>query len=705
MPSAIYLLKKKSHSSHLKLALTEQFITNLLVYFIPTNKLTHVLLLYLNVCAQGPGQLNKIQHRFRRKSNVDGSISDVYDSKLYKMHSGPGGFLEDPYNISLLGNTDGVALIRSSGYGVWPVFLVINELPPLQRFSRTNRLFAGLWFGKGKPHFPTFLQPFAFSMRTLFTQGIEISLANSKTIKIRGILLDMTLDSPAKSLWLQIKQFNGYFGCPKCKERGCQHIIGIGKKGRNRQCHIYPYNHTSSNGYGEVRTHVEVKQQALQVLRRRKNGVKTNYDIEGVLGLSWAFGIPTFDVIRGTAIDYMHCVCEGVVEQLLNNWFSQEKKEKLFFIGDKVDDIDKEFVSIQPVSEITRLPRSFADKKDWKASEKKNFLLYYAVPLLLNWLPEVYIQHVMLLVGGVFRLLKESITLEDRSSAASYLKLFCAQASVLYGPQFMTSNVHQLLHLRDSVEDLGPLWCHSCFFFEDLNGDFRDLFHGTQNIDGQILHGISVLQKLPELASDLSSQEAQALYQQMTKRDHYKRSRTEEIGRGTFVIGALEKIGNHSDFFFQPALKSLKKEMPHWSNVWSFKRCQIEGSIYHSEDYKRVTARNNCTVCFHDNKELRYGSILKFVKVEGKCQQASCQYLRCNCQRECKYFALLRILTIHRDQLPKMKGMIVIDHIQRVQETDEIVTISLSCIEEKCMKVQTKRGIFVCHLANRIERD
>ena len=145
--------------------------------------------------------------------------------------------------------------------------------------------------------------------------------------------------------------------------------------------------------------------------------------------------------------------------------------------------------------------------------------------------------------------------------------------------------------------------------------------------------------------------------------------------------------------------------MPHWSNVWSFKCCQIEGSIYHSEDYKRVTARNNCTVCFHDNKELRYGSILKFVKVEGKCQQASCQYLRCNCQRECKYFALLRILTIHRDQLPKMKGMIVIDHIQRVQETDEIVTISLSCIEEKCMKVQTKRGIFVCHLANRIERD
>ena len=50
----------------------------------------------------------------------------------------------------------------------------------------------------------------------------------------------------------------------------------------------------------------------------------------------------------------------------------------------------------------------------------------------------------------------------------------------------MTYNVHQLLHLQESVEELGPLWSHSCFFFEDLNGDFRDLFHGTQNIDGQV---------------------------------------------------------------------------------------------------------------------------------------------------------------------------------------------------------------------------
>ncbi len=54
------------------------------------------------------------------------------------------------------------------------------------------------------------------------------------------------------------------------------------------------------------------------------------------------------------------------------------------------------------------------------------------------------------------------------------------------GKQFQTYNVHQLLHLTEVVDDVGPLWSNSCFPFEDYNGDLRDLFHGTQNVDGQV---------------------------------------------------------------------------------------------------------------------------------------------------------------------------------------------------------------------------
>jgi len=81
----------------------------------------------------GPGMIKKLEYRFRRNKKDPDAIEDVYDGELYKEHTCPGGFLSEPHNISFLGNTDGVALIRSNGYGVWPVYLTINEIPPTER--------------------------------------------------------------------------------------------------------------------------------------------------------------------------------------------------------------------------------------------------------------------------------------------------------------------------------------------------------------------------------------------------------------------------------------------------------------------------------------------------------------------------------------------------------------------------------------------
>ena len=39
------------------------------------------------------------------------------------------------------------------------------------RFSRSNRLFAGIWFGKGKPHFSTFMKPICESINNLYLEG------------------------------------------------------------------------------------------------------------------------------------------------------------------------------------------------------------------------------------------------------------------------------------------------------------------------------------------------------------------------------------------------------------------------------------------------------------------------------------------------------------------------------------------------------
>ena len=96
--------------------------------------------------------------------------------------------------------------------------------------------------------------------------GIEIDIfeaASSK--KIRGILLDTTMDAPARSAWLNIRQFISYSGCQVCREPGEQLDLGPGKKNARRQCHVYPFNaeYAQTTGHAKIREHAVVKQQAL----------------------------------------------------------------------------------------------------------------------------------------------------------------------------------------------------------------------------------------------------------------------------------------------------------------------------------------------------------------------------------------------------------------------------------------------------------
>lgn len=77
--------------------------------------------------------VNGLKHRFQRVKIAANNIEDVYDGALYCQKFAHGGILAEPYNISLKLNTDGVAIFRSSQFGVWPLFLLVNELPPLMR--------------------------------------------------------------------------------------------------------------------------------------------------------------------------------------------------------------------------------------------------------------------------------------------------------------------------------------------------------------------------------------------------------------------------------------------------------------------------------------------------------------------------------------------------------------------------------------------
>ena len=89
------------------------------------------------------GILDLLQYPVSRsKSNPD-AIEDIQDGLLYKKHFGSDGFFKGvsdekkkaEIHISFQLFTDGVALFRSSKYSIWPVYLVVNELPPNCRYA------------------------------------------------------------------------------------------------------------------------------------------------------------------------------------------------------------------------------------------------------------------------------------------------------------------------------------------------------------------------------------------------------------------------------------------------------------------------------------------------------------------------------------------------------------------------------------------
>lgn len=163
---------------------------------------------------------------YRKKCEDDQGIKDIHNGEMYQSLREPGQFLANENNISLMFNTDGVPLYNSSKVSIWPVYLVINELPPMHRFSRQNMILWGVWQAKGKPTFQTFFRPFIQDMISLKMDGFALDIEGS-TVNCKAILLAGTLDLQAKAMVMEMTHHNGEFGCLTCEMPGT--VVAQGK--------------------------------------------------------------------------------------------------------------------------------------------------------------------------------------------------------------------------------------------------------------------------------------------------------------------------------------------------------------------------------------------------------------------------------------------------------------------------------------------
>ena len=437
----------------------------------------------LSALLQRPDIGTRLDHRFTRVKMEEKNYEDIYDGEMYKQIA-DGKLMKDPNALSVSFNCDGVPIFKSSNYSMWPLQGILNELPPKER--KENVLLMGLWFGAIKPIVSTFLQPFTDEMKVLGSTGMHWVKSSGEFVVSTVHSCICSADSVARCILQNIKQFNGLCGCSWCCNPG-----EVVPRGRGN-CRVYPFNDEGE----QLRTHSSM-------LKNAREAFHLNDAVLGVKGPTKLVQLPEFDLVSGFVVDNLHCIDLGVTRQLSHLWFDSSNHQEPWYIGNRIESVDKRLNLIHPPNEITRIPRSVNQRRYWKGSEWHWWLLLYSPVVLSGILPQPFYGHLLLLVEAAFLLTSSSISCQDLNKANACLLKFVWRFEELYGKQHMTYNVHQLLHVTKTVTDWGPLFSYSSYIFEGFNMVLVKLFHGTQAVPKQIANSFLLYKGILKIASTI----------------------------------------------------------------------------------------------------------------------------------------------------------------------------------------------------------
>lgn len=202
------------------------------------------------------------------KTLVDNQhISDISRGNVLKAITAK----EDGNFITLSVNTDGAAAYRwTINKPCYPIFLVVNNLPPRLRFNKNNIILAGIWLSKGEPNMPLFFRKFCAEVKHL-RKGITIGPDVYKVV-----VLQTCLDTVARPKLQNSTQFNGRFGCSLCLHEG--KLYGTQVR--------YPYEDV------EQRQHTSTQRLMMEVQQTKIKKL-------GIKGPSVFLTVPNFDIIYG----------------------------------------------------------------------------------------------------------------------------------------------------------------------------------------------------------------------------------------------------------------------------------------------------------------------------------------------------------------------------------------------------------------------
>ena len=372
-------------------------------------------------------------------------IASTITSQL-KAHPG----LQACDTIHLQVNIDGLPLFKSSSQQFWPI------LGLLQKFDKPMSPFIiGLYSGNEKPSsLDEYLEEFVSEMKYLETHGIE-----HEGIFHAVSICNFVCDTPARAYIKQVKGHTGYYGCDKCTQRG----------------HYLANHRTFPDTAAPLRTNTAFDEMSDE---DHHNGPT----ILTTLNLG---------MVTDFALDYMHLVCLGVVKKLIILWL---KGPLVCRIGGQAKmHISSVLVSlgVHLPKEFVRKPRSLRKVDYWKAKEFRMFLLYTGIIALKGKVAEAVFKNFLLLFVAIRILISPTMSSELRNYSSDLLITFVQHFSQLYGAQYVSYNIHALIHLPSDVQRHGCLDEISSFPFENYLGKIKRWLRKPNHPISQVIRRLS----------------------------------------------------------------------------------------------------------------------------------------------------------------------------------------------------------------------
>lgn len=186
-----------------------------------------------------------------------------------------------------------------------------------------------------------------------------------------------------------------------------------------------------------------------------------------IIGLCPLTKLKFYSIERSVLFDSLHTLYLGVFKKMCFLWFSNSKEHRRhrWSLFDKMDSIDEGLAAVRIPTTTNRRFRSVKEISHFKANEFRSLMHQGSTVLLQAMLPK-YRRHFALLLAAINIASKDKITPDDFVYIRETLKKFVQDWQSIFGLRHMTSNVHSLLHLHESVVYMGPLYMYSTFSFE-----------------------------------------------------------------------------------------------------------------------------------------------------------------------------------------------------------------------------------------------